>query len=895
MPKERKKLAIIDGKSVFYRGYYALPGLSTKEGVPTGGVFGFAAMALELIKKLQPDYVAVAWDKPKTNIRRRVKMYPEYKAGRKPAPPDFYTQIPILHELLKAFGWPLYELDDYEADDIMGALAVQARKKGIDTQLITSDLDALQLVNESVKVYALKKGFSNIEEFHPESFEAKYGLKVEQFLDLKSLKGDSSDNIPGVPGIGEKTAIQLLKDYKTLDGIYKHLPEIKESLRAKLEAGKKSAILSKEIARLWTDAPIKLDLQATDVTKIDPQRLRDLLQDLEFRTLLNNLPDHMRTVAPTTETIGGAVLKLPKNKLINTNAGLEGLKLTAAKTLFIHSRAAGRHGAEPLVLIIGTDKVSYTLDLTKLDPKKLQKALSTVYHLPSNNLVGYDVKSDIKLLKNLGIVAHHVAHDVLVGAFLLNPLLRAQSLIDLATTNLQYEGLSFEDLPTEDFIARAPEIMAVIRELYHSQKIALAQTPNVERLASTVEWPLTSVLADMEYLGIKLDVKYLEKFALKLEDSISDLEQNIYGHADHEFNISSPAQLADVLFVKLNLPKEGIKRGKTGLSTAASELDKLRGFHPVIDLITQYREVVKLKNTYVDTLPKMVDRSSRVHTTFNLTIAPTGRLSSADPNLQNIPVRTGLGKNIRTAFVADKGNLLVSADYSQFELRLAAALSGDEGMLEAFNKDEDIHVQTAALVYGIPMAKVSKQQRYAAKAVNFGIMYGQGPHGLSITSGLDYATARQFIDKYFEIRPKLKDYIDSLRQQALEQGYVETLMGRRRPTPDVKSSNFAVREAAYRAAINMPLQGTAADLMKLAMIKIDQELRASSDQTSNIKHQTSNPQLLLQIHDSLIVEAPEKQAKAAGEILKTTMENIYPKLPVKLKVDISTGKNWGEL
>lgn len=882
MAGEKKKLAIIDGKSVFYRGYYAMPNLSTKEGVPTGGVYGFTAMALELIKKLKPDYVAVAWDKPKTNIRKRVAMYPQYKAGRKPAPPDFYTQIPILHQLLEAFGWPLYELDDYEADDIMGTLAVQAEKKGLETLLITSDLDMLQLINHDVKVYALKRGFSNIEEFHPESFEQKYGIKAEQFLDLKALKGDSSDNIPGVPGIGEKTALELLKAHETLEGVYKNLPLIKESIRKKLEAGKDMATLSKKIATIWCDAPLKIDLKAMDTTKMNPEQLRGLLQELEFRSLLNSLPDYMKIASgPSEAVVGGVKLKVAKNVLINHDSDLGNLKLKGKNTIFIHSRVAGRHGKDPLVLIIGTNDAVYTLDLTKLNKKKVIDCLASVMEDPDVKKIGYDIKSDIKLLKNLGIELSGVEHDVLVSAFLINALLRVQTLTELAVATLRYGGEPFEDIPTEDFAHRAPEFIAVIRELYAAQKKTMAKTPKVEKLAEEVEWPLTTVLADMEYTGIKLDTSYLKKFARQLDGSISDLEQKIYGHADHEFNISSPSQLAEVLFSKLQLPSQGIKKGKTGLSTAASELDKLRGLHPIINLITQYREVVKLKNTYVDTLPEVVDENSRVHTTFNLTIAPTGRLSSADPNLQNIPVRTELGKHIRTAFVTDKGNVLISADYSQFELRLAAALSGEESMVEAFNQDADIHVETAAAIYGIPADKITKEQRYSAKAVNFGIMYGLGPHGLSVSSGLDYGAAKKFIDKYFEIRPKLKKYIEKLRKEAEEQGYVETLLGRRRPTPDVRSSNFAVREAAYRAAVNHPLQGTAADIMKLAMVKIDEKL-------------PNGTKMLLQIHDSILVESPKADAEKVGKILKDTMESAY-KLPVKLKADISIGKNWGEL
>jgi DNA polymerase-1 len=847
-------------------------------------------MAIELIKKLKPDYVAVAWDKPKTNIRKRLAIYPEYKAGRKPAPPDFYTQIPILHDLLKAFGWPLYELDDYEADDIMATLAVKARQKNIETLLITSDLDALQVVNGGVKVYALKKGFSNIEEFHPESFIRKYGLEPWQYLDLKALKGDSSDNIPGVPGIGEKTAIELLKKYKTLDGVYQNIDDIPEKLRAKLIAGKKMAYLSKEIARLWTDAPIKLDLRAMDAKKLDTIHLKQLLQKLEFRSLLNALPDFMRAEVPPTKTLGDLKLKIVENIIIDSDDKLQTFfkSWSWKDKIFIHSRAAGRHGANPQVLILGAKKTVCTIDLTKLDLKAVGLQLAA---LGSSWLVGYDLKSDLKLLKNIGIEAKNVAHDVMVAAFLINPLQRAQSLTELAINNLGYEGAEFEDLPTEDLIARAPELISVIMELYYSQLKTFDNLPKIKKLASEIEWPLTKILADMEMLGIKLDTLYLKEFSHQLKNSIAKLEQNIYKQANYRFNISSPIQLADVLFVKLNLPHEGIKRGKTGYSTAASELEKLRGLHPIIDLIGQYREVVKLKNTYVDTLPNMVDKNSRLHTTFNLTIAPTGRLSSTDPNLQNIPVRTELGRNIRRAFVADKDNVLVSADYSQFELRLAAALSGDEGMIEAFNKDEDIHIQTAALILGIPPEKVTKADRYAAKAVNFGIIYGQGPHGLSQQTGLDFTTSRMFIDKYFEVRPKLKEYIDKLRKQALERGYVETIMGRRRPTPDVKSSNFAVREAAYRAAINHPMQGSAADLMKMAMIKVQHEL----DRFTANNQVADKPKMLLQIHDSLLVECRKEDSKKVGDLLKNVMENVYPKLPVKLKVDIAIGKNWGEL
>jgi DNA polymerase I len=874
---ERKKLAIIDGKSVFYRGYYAMPNLSTADGVPTGGVFGFATMALELIKKLKPDYVCVAWDKPKTNIRRRVEIYPEYKAGRKPAPPDFYTQIPILHDLLDAFNWPLYELDDYEADDIMGSLAVKAEKEGFETLLITSDLDMLQLINHRVKVYALKRGFSNIEEFHPESFEVKYGLKPEQFLDLKSLKGDSSDNIPGVPGIGEKTAVQLLQDYKTLNGIYEHLDDIKESTRNKLEVGKDSAYLSKKVGAIWCDAPIKLDLPAMDGTKIDTAALKTLLERLEFRTLARNLPDNMRSQTPKADRVGGVKLKVGANHIIDNAKDLP--KLGGSEFFYIYSRCAGKHGADPEVMIISLDgKETYALDLRKLDHSLIAKNFRDV-----RPLVGYDLKSTFKMLKAVGVTGFPpIGHDALVASYLINPLLRAQTLTELASSMLRYEGSPLDDLDADQLLARAPEIIAVIRQLHDGQAKALEQLPKIEQLAKDIEWPLIPVLADMEYEGIKLDVKYLDKFSKELDKSIKELERKIHKQAGQQFNIGSPSQLGEILFTKLQLPTQGVKKGKTGYSTAAGELDKLRGLHPIVDLITQYREVAKLKNTYVDTLPKQVDKNSRVHTTYNITIAPTGRLSSIDPNLQAIPVRTDLGRRIRTAFIAEKGNLLVSADYSQFELRLAAALSGDQGMIDAFNKDADIHMQTATQIYGLPVDQITKAQRSSVKEVNFGIMYGLGAHALSNSTGMSFGEARDFIKKYFEIRPKLKEFIDKTRKQAEEQGYVETLLGRRRPTPDVQSPNFVVREAAYRAAVNMPLQGSAADIMKIAMNNVYAKL-------------DKDAKMLLQIHDSLIIEVPTAKAEAVGQMVKTEMENAYTKLPVKLKADISIGKNWGEL
>lgn len=878
----KKKLVVIDGKSVFYRGYYAMPNLTTREGTPTGGVFGFATMALEVVRRLKPDYVAVAWDKPKTNIRRRLELYPEYKAGRKPTPPDFKAQIPVLQELLEAFGWPLYEMDDYEADDIMGALAIQASAQGLETLLITSDMDMLQLVNEQVHVYALKTGLSNIELYSPKSFEARYGIRVDQFLDLKALKGDSSDNIPGVPGIGEKGALDLLKQYETLDNIYENIDLLKQSTRKKLVAGKELAYLSKELARIWTDAPIPLDLKAVDGSKTDAGNLLSLLQKLEFRSLARQLPEVMQVAIENHHSLsGGADLKVGTSVLVDSDAKLAKLQPADVPHLYVHSRAGGKHGTNPQLLMLSTDaKITYIVDLQKVRAKAVIAALAN-----AKQLIGHDVKYTLKLLIELGLAElPAVGHDVLIGAFLLNSLRREQTLSELAAADLDYEGSGFEDIDVEELIRRAPEIMAVIHALHQQQAKGLQGIPKLQKLAHDIEWPVIPVLARMEHAGIELDTAYLQRFADEINDLISDYEQQIYGHADQEFNIGSPGQLAEVLFVKLELPSKGIKKGKTGYSTAASELDKLRGQHPIIDLITQYREVAKLKNTYVDTLPLLVDKKSRVHTTLNLTIAQTGRLSSIDPNLQNIPTRTDLGRHVRTAFVAGKGNKLVSADYSQFELRLAAVLAGDTELVDMFNRGADVHTATAAQVYERELEDVTKQMRRAAKVINFGILYGMSPHGLSVAANMTFEQAAVFIKRYKDLRRPLFDYMDKLLDQAREEGYVETLFGRRRPMPDIKSSNFMVRQGAERQAINMPIQGTEADLMKMAMIKVDQLL--GRDHPGSLQ--------LLQIHDSILVECPESEAEAIAKLLKDTMENVY-ELPVRLDVDVTIGDNWGEL
>jgi DNA polymerase-1 len=872
--EQRKKLAIIDGKSIFYRGYYAMPNLSTKDGTPTGGVYGFCALSLELIKRLKPDYVCVAWDKPKTNIRKRLQVHPGYKAGRKPAPPDFYAQIPILHEVLEAFNWPLYEYDDYEADDIMHTLALKADKAGLETMLITSDLDALQSLGEHTHLYALKKGLTNMERFDPKAFEEKYGIRVDQFLDSKALKGDSSDNIPGVPGIGEKGAAQLLQEFDTLDGVYDNLALIKHTTAKKLEAGRESALISREVAQLYDDAPVELDLEQTDVNKLDVDRLAAILKRLEFKSLLRQLPEGMQSVNTSVAPAEAIVnLHVPKVVQVKNQKELDAIKLEG--DVVLHARALGKHGKEPSLLLMSDENTCYVVDLQKFKNPKLRDVLPTA-------VIGHDLKNSLKVLLELGAPLPRVSHDTLLGAFIIDALERQQTLTELSNVHLGYE-VELDNLDDEELLMKAGEVVAVIRALATMQGEQMSEVTSLIKMAEQVDWPVIPVLARIERAGMKLDVDFFKELSEDLGDRISDVEQTIYGYADKEFNISSPSQLSEILFDTLELPTSVTKKGKSGhYSTAVKVLEKLKGQHPIIEEIEKYREFTKLKSTYIDPLPRMVDENNRVHGTLNLTVAATGRLSSVDPNLQNIPVRTELGREIRKGFIAEKGNVLISADYSQFELRIAAAMSGDELMIKAFNENRDIHTETAALIQGIDAEEVTKEMRYAAKAVNFGILYGQGVHGLSEGSGISYKEAKEFIDKYFEVRPALKGMIDRFKADAKDKGYVETVMGRRRPTPDVQSSNFMVREGAYRAAINMPIQGSAADLTKMAMSAVAEKLPDGAFQ-------------IMQVHDSIMVECSKKEADSVSKMMVEVMESIKPDLGVNLKVDVSIGKNWSEL
>ena len=792
-----KKLVIIDGKSVFYRGYYAMGNLATSKGEPTSGVYGFAVIAMEIVRNIQPDQVVVAWDKARTSTAKRLAIFKDYKAGRVRPPEDFYAQIPLLRELISALSWGFMEADEYEADDIIGTLARQADEaEDYMTYIVSSDLDMLQIVDENTKMYRILRGFSDLEEMDISAVEEKYGILKSQFLDLKALKGDNSDNIPGVPGIGEKTAVELLNEYGSLEGIYAHIEEISGAIQKKLIAGRESAEMSLKLSKIMTDAPVKLS--DVPVLKLDFSRILEVFKRLEFNNLLKKLKIENGFSDKDAEAEVEAVprAEIPEGMLVASNI----------KNL-MHENAEFRERVF---------QVERLWDLDQAD-------------------------------------------------FLLNPL-RRTGVEGVGTVEEALDGTYSE---------------ATLNK-FSEQYLAFSKDEKLNTIFTDFDMPVVPILYKMEAVGILLDREYFEGLKTEFEGKVAEIEQKIYELSGEQFNINSPLQMSQILFEKMGLPVKGIKKTSRGYSTGAKELEKLKDEHPVVAEIIHYRETMKLLSTYISPLIEQVAADGRIHSTFTQNVTATGRLSSLNPNLQNIPVRSEEGKRIRRGFVAPEGKILVSADYSQFELRLAAVLAGDEALVSDFNHDVDIHTKTAAEVYQIPMEEVTKLQRRVAKVINFGIMYGMSPKGLSDATEMNFFEAKRFIDEYFKVRQKIYAYLNHTLEEARETGEVRTFYGRKRPTPDVKSSNFIIRNAAERAAQNMPIQGTEADLMKRAMIAVDKKLPEGA-------------KLVLQIHDSLVVECDKSDEEAVKMILQKEMEGVAPELKIKLKVEVTAGQNLGEL
>ncbi len=917
MAKAKQKLMVIDGNALVHRAFHALPPLETKQGELVNAVYGFITIFFKALKELKPQYVAVTFDKAKKTFRDEI--YAEYKATRVKAPQELYDQIPKIKEFLTLFKIPIYELEGYEADDVIGTIANDEKinQPNIETIIVTGDLDTLQLVDKNTKVYSLKRGISDTIIYDEKNVKQRYdGLKPDQLIDYKALKGDPSDNIPGVAGIGEKTAIELLKEFKTLDNLYKHLdsPKIKDSVKEKLKLNKDKAFLSQELATIVLKAPIKFKLADAKLKPYDKQGLINLFQEYQFTSLLNKLPGNetasqskpqeMLTNKKANKATG------QNYQTIQTEKELENfLKLIKKQKEFVFDTEAT--GLNPLTAqLLGISFCwqtgqAYYLSIAEIKGEGLfedikikqtwLKKLEPIFKDKKIAKIGHNLKFDTEILLNHGLKTEPLTFDTMIASYLLNPGTRAHSLDNLAFTELGHQMITFADLTnnkkmpiTQVPVAKLAEYSAEDADYTWRLYKVLSKKLESEKfikLFEKIEMPLIPVLIEMEQNGIKIDDKFLKILEQKIKKQIDKVSQKIYKLAGQKFNISSPMQLKEILFDKLKISTKGISKTKTGFSTDAASLEKLKGTHKIIDLISEYRELSKLNSTYVEALPKLIEpKTKRVHTSFNQTITATGRLSSSDPNLQNIPIKTAISREVRKAFIAEKGYKLVAADYSQIELRIVASLANDQNMIKAFKQDQDIHTITAAKIHGIKPEQVDKELRRSAKEINFGIMYGMGAKGVSQRTGIPLEQAKEFIDKYFQAFPAIKKYIQKIKNQAYDQGYVETLFGRKRYLPDIHSGVPHIAAAAERMAINMPIQGTAADLIKMAMIKIYDKLPQVSPKSK----------MILQVHDELVFEVPEKEAKKVAEFVKKEMENVY-KFKCPIKVGVETGENWGEL
>lgn len=879
MPKKAKKLVLLDGNALIHRAYHALPPLTDKTGRTVQAVYGFALTLFSVLERFKPEYIAASFDLAGPTFRD--EMYEDYKAQRERAPDDLYAQIPLVKDLVKAFNIPIYEKEGYEADDCVGTLTRQAveKDKEVEVIVVTGDYDTLQLVNGRVNVLALRKGLKDALLYDETEVVKKYGFGPKQLPDFKGLRGDASDNIPGVKGIGEKTASELLKEFGTLENIYKHLKDVKPALREKLERDRKQAELSKKLGTIDLHVPLKLELQDALARDYDREKVADFFKTFGFYSLLKRLPGGK----------SGDISKPAKKKratrvaVIDTaeTAGAFFAQLRKAEAAVMPYEEKGTLFGSGLVgIAFHTDALAGYVPLNDRTRPALEKYLADG-QAPK---IFHDAKRAMHAAADERMAVDGIAFDTLLAGYLLN------AGTDVGFERLVLESLA-EELPeggdSQAVGARARALSALARD-QRGKLEALAteqgDEANIRKVLVEIEMPLLAVLFRMERAGIRLDGAFLEKLSTELAGHLSKIEKKIYGFAGREFNINSPRQLAEILFVDLKIPTDNIKKLKTGYSTASTELAKLQEY-PIVSQIESYRELFKLKTTYLDTLPKLVRPDGRIHTTYDQAVAATGRLSSVDPNLQNIPIRSEWGARIREAFQAESGYLLVGADYSQIELRIAAHLSHDKTMTAAFQSGEDIHATTAAAVFGVKQKDVTGDMRRQAKVFNFGILYGMSPFGLSQAAGLSQEDAAKFIKAYLKKFPSVAKFMERMKEEAREKGFVETELGRRRYLPDIRSGNQAVVRAAERMAINMPVQGLAADIMKLAMLACDDLVR---------ERFTDDARMLLQVHDELILEVQEARAEELAQAVKQAMESVY-KLNVPLIAETAVGKNWGEI
>ena len=875
-----KTLVIIDGNSIINRAFYALPEMSNKEGLKTNAIYGFTNMLLKIIDTYNPTHISVAFDRKAPTFRHI--EFKEYKAGRKKMPDELREQFEPLKDLLDKFNIHRLEIDGYEADDIIGTVSKIAEDNGFKVYIVTGDKDAIQLASNKTTTLITKKGVGEVEEYDYDSVIEKYEMTPTQFIDLKGLMGDKSDNIPGVPGIGEKTGIKLIKEFSSIEGIFDNIDSIKGSTKKKLEENKELAIMSKKLATIIRDVPVEFNLEELEYGNYNTKDILDVFKYLGFTSLIPRIG----SLDESEDIVNEANVEISKLEDIDEFIN----KVKENNELII--KTVTREGN---ILDKRIKYIFLSVDGKKIYYVEEDSIYKLEYIFTSNEIkkLGYNLKDDYIALKPYGIKLENIYFDITIAEYLIDSM--SSTSYECSAIAMKYltkkvktkeellgkgvKAKKYQDLDFEELSSHISQIIDTVKNVMPIMEENLKES-NMDGLLYHVEMPLVEVLADMEYEGVKVDKEKLNELGSQFKEIIKKLESEIYKISGEEFNINSPKQLGVILFEKLGLPV--IKKTKTGYSTNAEVLDKLKDQSPIIDKIIEYRQIVKLNSTYVEGLLSIINPiDGRIHSSFNQTITTTGRISSTEPNLQNIPVKLEMGRNIRKVFISDKGCKLVDADYSQVELRVLAHMSQDETMIDAFKHNEDIHTKTASQVFNVSMDEVTSKQRSDAKAVNFGIVYGKSDFGLSEDLNIPVKQAKEYIENYFNKYNKIKEFMDNIIEDASSNGYVTTILNRRRYIPEIKSSNFMLRNAGKRAAMNAPIQGSAADIIKIAMINVYKKL-----EENNLKSK-----LILQVHDELIVEAVDSEIDIVKKIVKDDMENAVC-LDVNLDVDLNIGDSW---
>ena len=879
-----KRLIIIDGNSIINRAFYALPEMTSKEGLKTNAIYGFTTMLFKIIDTYQPTHISVAFDRKAPTFRHL--EFKEYKAGRKKMPDELREQFEPLKELLDKFNIHRLELDGYEADDIIGTVSKLGEENDYKVFIVTGDKDAIQLASNKTTTLITKKGVGEVEEYNFDSVMEKYEMTPTQFIDLKGLMGDKSDNIPGVPGIGEKTGIKLIKEFSSIENLVEHTDELKGSVKKKIEENKELAIMSKRLATIIRDVPIEVSLEELEYGDYDKDAVIEEFKRFGFTSLISRLID----LDGGSEPIEEVALELNIKPLDNAEELINEIKEKKELIVKTVTKVGNILEKNILYMFISVDGENiYYLNEGQLSLFKDVLVSTEIKKF------GYNLKDDYIALRPYDIKLENMYFDITIAEYLIDSA--SSTSYECSAIAMKYltrkikskedllgkgaKARKFEELDIEELSEYIAQIVNVVKLSSEKMEKSLNES-DMDSLFYEVEMPLVEVLGEMEFVGIEVDREMLNELGTEFKEIISKLEAEIYEMAGESFNINSPKQLGVILFEKLELPV--IKKTKTGYSTNAEVLDKLRDKHEIIDKITEYRQIVKLNSTYVEGLLGIMNPiSNRIHSSFNQTITTTGRISSTEPNLQNIPVKMEMGRKIRKVFIAGKNHKLVDADYSQVELRVLANMSGDENMIDAFKHGEDIHAKTASQIFDVDINDITPRQRSEAKAINFGIVYGKSDFGLSEDLNIPVKQAKEYINSYFEKYSKIKEFMDTTIEDATVNGYITTLLNRRRYIPELKSSNFMLRNAGKRAAMNAPIQGSAADIIKIAMVNVYKKL-----EESNLKSK-----LILQVHDELIVEATDDELEIVEKIVREEMENAFS-MDVHLDVDLNVGYSWYE-